>query len=420
MINLSFIIFSIFMIFFILLIVNLLTNSMLYKKNNKSMMYFLCSIGLLLLFWLVKKSSNLEGWLIVIPVIMILIKESVQDYLIKEIYPKIILGKDYTTIRSIFLPKIWLILLGTYWMIIGLIFMNHSILAIGIFPIISTFLFPIEATYRGNLNPEKWKEFAASPLIGSFIKMDYVLKIQYKDKESALKILENESFLKLVKIRLYLDLKKEDEYLEEISRIEVPKEFLFDTLELYFRRNLTFKGLKLFKHRSGELNKEESSIILGITKYFKGEFDDALSLLKGYPYWTELVEKRELPPIYYSFLNRNKFIKLDYKRDSSKDRSFMKKYKELYLKEIKGECPSCECKTKSFDMDHFYLPKSKGGSFLMKTLDGNNLLNAVLLCETCNRSKGAKSPFDFFKKEVLYKLIELNQRVTLLIKEKDF
>lgn len=54
-----------------------------------------------------------------------------------------------------------------------------------------------------------------------------------------------------------------------------------------------------------------------------------------------------------------------------------------------GLCFYCRKELRNFEVDHYY-PVSKGGS--------NSKENLVISCQHCNRSKGSKSPQDFYIK----------------------
>lgn len=59
------------------------------------------------------------------------------------------------------------------------------------------------------------------------------------------------------------------------------------------------------------------------------------------------------------------------------------------LERQRGKCAACSCDIrKRSDVDHI-VPVSAGGS--------NELGNLQLLCQTCNRSKGAKDPISFMR-----------------------
>ena len=50
----------------------------------------------------------------------------------------------------------------------------------------------------------------------------------------------------------------------------------------------------------------------------------------------------------------------------------------------------------ALQFDHFWFPKSAGGNFLMRSLDGIYVNNCIPLCGSCNASKGKRDFRDFF------------------------
>jgi hypothetical protein len=61
------------------------------------------------------------------------------------------------------------------------------------------------------------------------------------------------------------------------------------------------------------------------------------------------------------------------------------------------------------EFDHFWLPKSQGGNFAMRSTAGYYVNNCIPLCRSCNASKGAKSFLEFFPHEEVEGVIEKSQ-----------
>ncbi len=89
--------------------------------------------------------------------------------------------------------------------------------------------------------------------------------------------------------------------------------------------------------------------------------------------------------------------KEDFERQSQKDREFLKKFKLRLIAAFANKCAKCAADSNGVDIDHFFIPKSKGGCFLMQTKSGRIVCNALPLCESCNRSKSDSPPLAFFK-----------------------
>lgn len=80
----------------------------------------------------------------------------------------------------------------------------------------------------------------------------------------------------------------------------------------------------------------------------------------------------------------------DYKRENGKDRDFRKLYTLKLLQHFDNRCAMCGSQDNSVHLDHYFIPKSHGGNFLLKCADGRQLLNCVPLCQSCNCSKSDK------------------------------
>lgn len=104
----------------------------------------------------------------------------------------------------------------------------------------------------------------------------------------------------------------------------------------------------------------------------------------------------------------------DYKRNSEKDKLFLKKYKMILLEMFNNRCVKSGV-MEDIELDHFFIPKSKGGSFLMEQANGKFVLNVVPLNKKINSSKKDKNVIDTFTSEeinnILLKLQELNNKI---------
>lgn len=107
------------------------------------------------------------------------------------------------------------------------------------------------------------------------------------------------------------------------------------------------------------------------------------------------------------FYNNEDFYKMfiiknhDYKRANLIDTFYMKKYKDTLIKLCNNKCFFCDS-NKKLQLDHFFIPKSKGGNFILKTYEGYYINNGIMLCDFCNQSKNDRS-FKNFEGQIDYK-----------------
>ncbi len=80
-------------------------------------------------------------------------------------------------------------------------------------------------------------------------------------------------------------------------------------------------------------------------------------------------------------------------------------------------CATCGADDNGLDLDHFFIPKSKGGNFVLKRKDGVLINNAVPMCETCNRTKGNKDWRSITEENTLIQILERNSAANLLVNE---
>jgi len=105
----------------------------------------------------------------------------------------------------------------------------------------------------------------------------------------------------------------------------------------------------------------------------------------------------------------------DFKRENRIDRNYRKKYKLTLLNTYDNKCANCERSDNGFDLDHFFIPKSSGGNFILKRQDGTLINNAIPLCETCNRSKSNQYHRNFFSERKLKSIIKNNYKLSMLL-----
>lgn len=78
----------------------------------------------------------------------------------------------------------------------------------------------------------------------------------------------------------------------------------------------------------------------------------------------------------------------DYKRNNSDERYYRNRWLLTLLRVYDCRCGICGSDKDGLELDHFWIPKSKGGNFILKSADkGHKINNAVPLCMQCNRNK---------------------------------
>jgi hypothetical protein len=81
----------------------------------------------------------------------------------------------------------------------------------------------------------------------------------------------------------------------------------------------------------------------------------------------------------------------DYERNNEVDREFLKKYKLKLINHFGCKCAVCGADNNGIHIDHYFIPKARGGNFVLRLTDGRRIVNAVPMCESCNCSKGKRT-----------------------------
>ena len=109
----------------------------------------------------------------------------------------------------------------------------------------------------------------------------------------------------------------------------------------------------------------------------------------------------------------------DYSRDSRIDNYYKRNFSKLLSRAFDGHCCKCGEGMVQLAFDHFWFPKSRGGNFLMRHVDGYYINNCVPLCGSCNSSKGNKEIHEFFDyseiKEVTKRSQSINSEINASI-----
>ena len=111
-----------------------------------------------------------------------------------------------------------------------------------------------------------------------------------------------------------------------------------------------------------------------------------------------------------------KIVNSDYARGFKKETEYRARYEECLRQVFGNQCVKCG-KMSGLAIDHFFLPKNYGGCFVMETVEGQKLNNAIILCASCNSSKSDHSFRDFFDDEELERILELNEVMNRKINE---
>lgn len=110
-------------------------------------------------------------------------------------------------------------------------------------------------------------------------------------------------------------------------------------------------------------------------------------------------------PLYLDFTDVRDyiFIKEDRLRNTDKERSYLKLFRNLILGSFDNKCAVCKEQSNGMEFDHFYIPKTQYGCFYLTHRLGYKINNTVPLCITCNRAKGAR-PYSMLcdEKTLLY------------------
>jgi hypothetical protein len=108
----------------------------------------------------------------------------------------------------------------------------------------------------------------------------------------------------------------------------------------------------------------------------------------------------------------------DYRRGNAKENYYRKAF-QLSLLEIFGNrCAKCGSNDNGVDLDHFFLSKNEGGSFIMRHREGHLVNNAIPLCQSCNRSKSDKSYRSFYSTPQILGIFQRNAIMTKMINDK--
>jgi len=101
----------------------------------------------------------------------------------------------------------------------------------------------------------------------------------------------------------------------------------------------------------------------------------------------------------------------DYSRDSRIDKYYKRNFSKLLSRAFNGHCCKCGEGMVQLAFDHFWFPKSRGGNFLMRHVEGYYINNCVPLCSSCNSSKGNKEIHEFFDLSEIKEITKRSQSI---------
>ena len=117
--------------------------------------------------------------------------------------------------------------------------------------------------------------------------------------------------------------------------------------------------------------------------------------------------------LYTNVFDRNLFIirQRDYKRGNLVDNFFRNEISSKIINAFENQCLKCGS-VHDLTLDHFAIPKNEGGNFILFTKDTSSIkLNIVVLCRSCNASKGERNFMSYFDYHELSKAIEHQEKL---------
>jgi 5-methylcytosine-specific restriction endonuclease McrA len=101
----------------------------------------------------------------------------------------------------------------------------------------------------------------------------------------------------------------------------------------------------------------------------------------------------------------------DYSRDSRIDNFYKQHFSYALSRAFDGHCCKCGEGMGQLEFDHFWLPKSSGGNFLMRSDSGLYVNNCIPLCRSCNSSKGHRDFREFFAEKEIEDIVKRSQSI---------
>ncbi len=162
---------------------------------------------------------------------------------------------------------------------------------------------------------------------------------------------------------------------------------------------------------------ERSSSVIKFSQEFEEQFERLTSKIKEME--DVLSEMAELGKPALSYERKNYIIaSRDYIRGTKKELDYVRKYKALILRLFQHRCAAC-LSDQMIELDHGFVPKSRGGCFRLQHFSGFSVNNLLPLCERCNRQKQDKDYKEFFSKARLEVIFKVNHGINLQINKDD-
>jgi hypothetical protein len=99
--------------------------------------------------------------------------------------------------------------------------------------------------------------------------------------------------------------------------------------------------------------------------------------------------------------------------ESKPDRLYRRQFLNTLNAIFDNRCANCGSRDKGHHLDHFMIPRSRGGTFLIKLRSGFEVHNALPLCEQCNTRKGDSDYRQFFTLDTLSRIFETLSRLAV-------
>ncbi|MGC9395084.1 MAG: hypothetical protein ACP5J4_09530 [Anaerolineae bacterium] len=164
------------------------------------------------------------------------------------------------------------------------------------------------------------------------------------------------------------------------------------------------KELKV-SHFAKSLDEDDDTPYMGVEKQIKSEIQlAAISARIG--------ALLDISPTNYHIVGR------DYSRDSRIDNFYRQHFSYVLSRAFNGHCCKCGEGMGQLEFDHFWLPKSSGGNFLMRSKSsGLYVNNCIPLCRSCNSSKGYRDFREFFTEEEIEDIVKRSQSIETYINQ---
>lgn len=110
---------------------------------------------------------------------------------------------------------------------------------------------------------------------------------------------------------------------------------------------------------------------------------------------------------------------LSTERETKAEREYRRLHENHLNRIYDNRCAKCQRDDRGYSLDHFAVPKVRGGCFMLTRHDGLHVNNAIPLCSSCNSSKSDRSFMHFFSEEELMRILALNREMTARLNNLD-